>query len=48
MKDGNVIGAYPAQVTFRGFDKKSEDEGFIGLTRYLKNHSGEWLDDIEK
>ena len=47
-KEGNVIEAYPAQVTFRGFDKKSEAEGFTGLTRYLKKHSSKWLDDLEK
>ena len=34
--DGPVIDAYPARVKFRGFEQSAEEEGFVGLTRYLK------------
>jgi len=34
--DGEISDVYPARVKFRGFDEKSEEEGFIGLTQYLK------------
>lgn len=42
--DGSVINAYPARVKFRGFDEKSEEKGFIGLTKYLKSN----IKEIEK
>jgi hypothetical protein len=31
-----VLDVYPARVKFRGFDRTVEEEGFIGLSRYLK------------
>lgn len=34
-EDGSVIEAYPARVKFRGFDEKSESEGFVKLTKYM-------------
>jgi hypothetical protein len=35
-EDGSVSDVYPARVKFRGFDRQAEEEGFVGLTRYLK------------
>jgi len=37
-KAGEISEAYPARVKFRGFDEKSEEEGFVGLTEYLKDN----------
>jgi hypothetical protein len=31
----NIIAAWPARVKFRGFDEKTEDEGFKGLSDFL-------------
>lgn len=45
---GKVTEAYPARCKFRGFDSKSEDEGFEGLTAYLKNHSEELLAEVKE
>lgn len=39
--DMKVIDAYPARVKFRGFDEKSEEEGFIGLSEYLEKNISE-------
>lgn len=39
-----VKDCYPARTKFRGFDKKSEEEGFIGLTKYLKEN----IDELDK
>lgn len=31
-----ILDVYPARVRYRGFDEKSEEAGFIGLTDLLK------------
>ena len=36
--NGKCTEAYPARVKFRGFDEKSETEGFYGLTKYLEEN----------
>lgn len=36
-----VLEVYPARVRFRGFDERSEAEGFVGLSEYLKEHADE-------
>jgi len=33
-----VINIYPARVKFRGFDEKSEQEGFVGVSKYLEEN----------
>ena len=40
---GIVTSAYPARVRFRGFDAKSEAEGFEAVTQYLDRHHAELL-----
>jgi hypothetical protein len=45
--DGTVSDAYPARVTFRGFDEASETEGFIGLTQYLKSSIDELAEEAK-
>jgi len=37
-ENGNINDAYPARVKFRGFDEKSEAEGFLGLSKYLEEN----------
>ena len=44
--DGSIKDAYPARVAFRGFDEKSESEGFIGVTKYLKTHADVLLEEV--
>lgn len=34
----NLKEVYPARCKFRGFDEKSETQGFINITEYLKNN----------
>lgn len=36
-----IMDVYPARVKFRGFESELEDEGFIGLTEYLKGNMNE-------
>jgi len=37
-KSGKVKEVYPARVKFRGFDEKTETEGFIKVSEYLKKN----------
>lgn len=34
-EQGEINDVYPARVRFRGFDEKTEMDGFIGLTEHL-------------
>lgn len=36
--DGNITEVYPARCKFRGFDEKSESEGFVGLTKHIASN----------
>jgi hypothetical protein len=40
----NLMRVYPARCSFRGFDVKSETEGFVKVTQYLKKN----IDNLEK
>ena len=47
--NGGVLDAYPARVTFRGFDTESESEGFKGLTKYMSDNSSDlWKEATEE
>lgn len=37
-KSGKVTSCYPARCVFRGFDEKSNDEGYAKVTKYLKEN----------
>lgn len=43
--NGKVLNAYPARTRFRGFDAKSEDEGFKKLTDHLRTNADELVAD---
>lgn len=43
----NIVEVYPARVKFRGFDGKSNDDGYIKVTEYLNKESKILLDEIE-
>lgn len=47
-RDGEISDVYPARVKFRGFDEKSEEEGFIGLTQYLKDTVDELVEEAKE
>ena len=44
--DGSISEAYPARCRFRGFDPKSEAEGFIALTRHMLSEHDRLLRDV--
>jgi hypothetical protein len=35
-EDGTITDAYPAKVSFRGFSESSEEAGFEGISKLLK------------
>ena len=35
-----ITNVYPARVKFRGFDEKSNTEGYIKVSQYIKENAG--------
>ncbi|WP_407310942.1 hypothetical protein [Desulfosporosinus sp. SB140] len=38
-EDGTISEVYPARVKFRGFDEKSNTEGYARISEYLKENA---------
>ena len=45
--ESNVVDVYPARVKFRGFSEKINTEGYIGLSKYIKENCEELLKEAE-
>lgn len=43
---GGVVDAYPARITFRGFDNETSTEQFTVLTKYIAEHARELVADV--
>lgn len=43
MEDGEIKDVYPARVKYRGFDEKSNTEGYINVSKYMNENSEEIL-----
>ena len=43
--EGDLPEVYPARVKFRGFDLKSNDEGYAKVSKYLKENAPDLLED---
>ena len=48
LEDGTVTGAYPARVSFRGFDYDVEEAGFEGITKYMKDNADSLLLEVKR
>lgn len=46
-KDGDIVEVYPARCNFRGFSKKSNDNGYTKVTKYLKDNIEELNDELK-
>lgn len=42
--NGDIVEAYPARVKFRGFGERENTEGYINVSKYLKEN----VTEIEK
>lgn len=44
---GEIVDVYPALCRFRGFDEKSETEGFEKLTHHIRDRADQLIDDLD-
>ncbi|MEH2960083.1 hypothetical protein [Candidatus Merdisoma sp. JLR.KK006] len=47
IEDGVVQRVYPARVTCRGFDEKSNTEGYIKVSEYLQENINSLLNEAK-
>jgi hypothetical protein len=47
-ENGTITDVYPARVKFRGFSEKNEEEGFVGLTQYLRESVDELVKETKE
>ena len=45
MENGEVINAYPARVAFRGFAEHINSDGYIKLSRYMRDNANTLLEE---
>lgn len=45
--NGEVVKTYPARVKFRGFAEENNTEGYINVSKYMKNNASELLEEAE-
>lgn len=38
-----IVDVFPARVKFRGFDKDSNEQGYINISEYMKENADELL-----
>lgn len=43
--DGEITDVYPARVKFRGFGEKENIEGYIKVSRYMKDNVTDLLEE---
>lgn len=45
--DGNITDVFPARVKYRGFSDKNNSEGYIKVSKYMKDNAAELLEEAE-
>lgn len=45
VENNDIINAYPARVTFRGFSDESNTDGYIKLSQYMKENADTLLEE---
>jgi len=48
MEDDKILEAYPARVKFRGFDDNNNTQGYIKVSKYMKENADELLDEAKE
>ena len=43
---GEITGAYPARVKFRGFDQESNEIGYFRVTEYMLENATDLLQEV--
>lgn len=44
-EDGEIINVFPARVKFRGFNEESNTNGYIKISKYMKENADELLEE---
>lgn len=44
---GRIINVYPARVRFRGFGEKNNTEGYIKISKFMRNNAKDLLDEAK-
>lgn len=47
-KAGEVINAYPERVNYRGFSEEVNTEGYIKVSRYIKDNAEQLLKESQE
>ena len=47
VDNGEVVNAYPARVTFRGFSEESTTNGYQKVSKWMAENAAELLDEAE-
>ena len=43
-----ITSVYPARVKFRGFDEKTNTDGYIKISKYIKDNADELLEEAKQ
>lgn len=46
-EDGEIINVFPARVKFRGFNEESNTNGYIKISKYMKENADELLEETK-
>ncbi len=46
-ESGRIINVYPARVRFRGFGEKNNTEGYIKISKFMRNNAKDLLDEAK-
>ena len=45
-EDNETVNAFPVRVRYRGFNDKSNTEGYIKVSQYMKDKASELLNEV--
>lgn len=45
--DNNIIEVYPSRVKFRGFEEKTNEEGYIKISKFINDNANDLLKECE-
>ena len=48
MSDNKIVRVFPARVRFRGFSERDNTEGYIKITKYMKDNVKDLLPEAEE
>ena len=47
-EDGEITDVYPARVKFRGFNEESNTNGYIKISKYMKENADDLLEEAKE